>query len=221
MNDAKVSSLLRVASVAAVALGVLGLGMGTAKADPGAGPVGDAMHEYFAGEKRSGWLWGSVGLFAVGTGSALLYQKTSLTRGMAYPIIAVGAIQTLAGVFLLVGTDSRVAKLDDRLAHESAAIVRDDELARIKRTNTTFLILELVEAALIAGGTTLAIVSHQKGSDVWKGVGVGLAIQGAAMLGLDALASSRSHHYESQLSELSVGVAPGPGASLMTFSGRF
>jgi hypothetical protein len=202
-------------------LGVLGLHVGAAHADPGSADVGGAMHDYFAGEKRSGWLWGSVGLFAIGTGSALLVQKTPFTRGMAYPILTVGAIQTLAGVVLLVGTDSRVAKLDDRLAHESSATVRDDELARIQRTNATFLVLEIVEAALIAGGATLAIVSHQKGSDVWTGVGVGLAIQGAAMLGLDALAASRAHRYESRLSELSIGVASGPSSSMMTFSGRF
>jgi hypothetical protein len=211
----------KVASFVGIALGVLGLGLDVAHADPGTSDVGDAMHDYFAGEKRSGWLWGSVGLLAVGTGSALLVQKTDLTRGMAYPIITVGAIQTLAGVVLLVSTDSRVAKLDDRLAHESSAVIRDEELARIKRTNTTFLVLEIVEAALIAGGATLAIVSHQKGSDVWKGVGIGLAIQGALMLGLDGLASSRAHRYESRLEGLSIGVTPGPTSSMMTFGGRF
>src|SRR4051812_48919862 len=95
---------VKTASFLGVVLGVLGLTAGTARADPAATPVGDAMHDYFAGEKRSGWLWGSVGLFAIGTGSALLFQKTPLTRGMAYPILAVGAVQTLAGVVLLVST---------------------------------------------------------------------------------------------------------------------
>jgi hypothetical protein len=193
----------------------------TAHADPGSPAVGEAIHDYFDAEKRSGLLWGSVGILAIGTGSALLAQKTELTRGMAYPVIAVGATQTLYGGFLLVASPSRLEKLDDRLAHESSAAVRDDELARARRNNTSFLIVELIEAALIVSGTTLAIVSHQKGSDVWKGVGIGLAIQGAVMLGLDGLASSRSHAYESRLSGLSVGVSPGVGSSMMTFGGHF
>ncbi|MEO7093523.1 MAG: hypothetical protein ABI175_09750, partial [Polyangiales bacterium] len=176
----------KVASLVAVTLGVLGLGVGVARADPGSAPVADAMHDYFAGEKRSAYLWGSVGILAIGTGGALLAQKTDLTRGIAYPVIAVGAIQALYGGFLLIATPSRVTKLDERLANDSSAAVRDDELARARKNNTSFLVVEIIEAALIAGGAALAIVSHQKGSDVWKGVGLGLAIQGAAMLGLDA-----------------------------------
>lgn len=56
--------------------------------------------------------------------------------------------------FLLIASPSRVAKLDDRLAHEPSA-------------------------------------------------------------------AARSHRYAARLSELSVGIAPGPGSGVMTVSGRF
>lgn len=170
-------------------------------------PVSSAMHEYYEGERRSGWLWGSVGVVALGAGTALYLHKTDLTRGMSYPILAVGAIQTAAGVVLLLRTDGQIAKNEERIA-ASEKTFRDEDLARIKRTNTSFLVLEIVEGVLILGGATLAIVSSSKGSDTWKGVGIGLAIQGAAMLGLDGLASMRSHRYEHALEGITVSVSP-------------
>jgi hypothetical protein len=48
-----------------------------------------AMHEYFAGEKSSGFLWGGVGLAALGGGAVLATRKAEVAKGMAYPIVAI------------------------------------------------------------------------------------------------------------------------------------
>lgn len=160
---------------------------------------GDAMHSYFDGEKSSGYLWGSVGLVTASTGGFLLTRKTPITRGAAYPLLAIGAIQTIIGGVLLFGTNARVEKLDAKLA-ENPRVFRDDELARIRGVNRTFVILEIVEAVMIVGGTTLAIA----GRDTWRGVGIGLAISGATMLGLDALAHARGSRYERALEGINI-----------------
>jgi hypothetical protein len=162
--------------------------------DARADDLSGAMHSYFEGEKQSGFLWGSVGIVAMSTGGYLLTRKTPITRGAAYPLLAVGAIQTILGGALLLGTDARVRKLDDKMAASPAAF-RDEELTRMRGVNRTFVILEIVEAVLIVGGTTLALATR----DTWRGVGIGLAIQGTTMLALDALAHRRGGQYERAL----------------------
>jgi hypothetical protein len=184
--------------------GIAAVAIALAAGDARASELQDATHEYFAGEKNSGYLWGSVGLVAIGSGAFLLTRKTDITRGAAYPLIGVGAIQAILAGALLLGTDARVRKLDEQYV-QNPRVFRDDELTRIKGVNRTFLILEIVEAVLIAGGTTLAIASK---SDTWRGVGIGLAIQGAAMLSLDGLAHARAGRYERAL-------------EAVTFSGSF
>ncbi len=176
---------------AVVLLGPLGL---LHSRDARANELSSATHTYFEGEKQSGVLWGSVGLLAVSSGGYLLTRKTPVTRGAAYPLIVVGAIQTILGGALLLGTDARIRKNDDKLA-ASPQLFRDEELARIRSVNRTFVILEIVEAALIVGGTTLALATR----DTWRGVGIGLAIQGTTMLALDALAHARGAKYERAL----------------------
>jgi hypothetical protein len=167
--------------------------------DARADDLSGAMHSYFEGEKQSGFLWGSVGVLAMSSGGYLLTRKTPVTRGAAYPLLAVGAIQTILGGALLLGTDSRVRKLDEKLAANPSSF-RNEELTRMRGVNRTFVILEIVEAVLIVGGTALAIASR----DTWRGVGIGLAIQGTTMLALDALAHRRGAQYERALEGISV-----------------
>jgi len=171
------------------------------------------MHDYFAAEESSGYLWGGVGLAALGGGAVLLTRDSELARGMSYPILAVGLIQTVVGGVLLIRTDAKIEDNDRKLA-QNERVFRDDELARIKRVNSTFLVLEIAEAAIIAGGATLAIASK---NERWKGVGLGLAIQGVAMLTLDGVASARAHRYQEALEHVTVSVSPG----MLTIAGSF
>jgi hypothetical protein len=172
-----------------------------------------ATHDYFAGEKSSGYLWGSIGILAVASGSFLLTRKTPVTTGAAYPLIGIGAIQTILGGVLLLTTDARVTKQDEKLLADGPGAYREAELTRIRGVNRTFVILEIVEAVLIVGGTTLAIA----GRDTWRGVGIGLAIQGTTMLALDGLAHARSGRYERTLESINVSATP----QTLTISGSF
>jgi hypothetical protein len=180
----------------------------------------DAMHAYFVGEKDQGYFWGGVGALALSAGGYLLTRKTDFARGMAYPLMVVGVIQLAAGVVLFLRTDAQITALDTSLA-SSARRFRDAELERIRRVNRTFLILEIAEATLIAGGIGLAGVGASRGNDTMKGVGLGLVMQATAMLALDGVASHRAHVYQSALERFDVAVAPDQRGATIVLGGRF
>lgn len=189
----------------------------------GRGAMADAMRAYLEGEKAQGSWWTGVGLMGVGASVAALTQRTSFARGMAYPLGIVGIIQMAYGIGAIARADGVIAKNHQAIA-EDAAGFQKTELARIRRSGTGYLIIEIVEGVLIAGGTVLAIVGASTDSDSLKGVGVGLAIQGAAMLTLDGVAHARASRYQNALERFRVAALPSangrPGA-FVSYDARF
>jgi len=130
---------------------------------------------------------------------------------MSYALLSVGAIELVIGVALVVRTDARVRDFDAKIMHDAAAF-RADELARIHGVNVGFRIIEVTEAALLAAGIAAVVRGATRKSDMWTGVGLGLAMQSAAMLTLDVFASERSHRYADDLGRLEASVVDLPHA---------
>lgn len=102
-------------------------------------------------------------------------------------------------------TDAQVARLDRQLATDPHAF-KKDESARIKGVNTEFIVLAIIESALIAGGALTAIVAAQKECcRTLQGIGLGLAGEGAVMIGLDLLAAKRALDYTDNLQRFDAG----------------
>lgn len=175
-----------------------------------------AAHGWFDGERQSGYLWGGFGLASLGAAGGLWRagKGSDVERGMAYPMGAFGLLQAIIGVGSLARGDERDSRFDASLAR-SPEQTRLDELARMRTVNGFFLAIEVVEVAVVAGGSALA-ATRGEGQELARGVGLGLAIEGGSMLFLDALAAARAHGYAGQLGSLSftARVAPG-GASLV------
>jgi len=152
------------------------------------------MERYFTGEKEEGWVFAGVGLAGLGTGALLLTRDDDVARGASIPILAVGAIETLIGVVLLVRTDGQIRERRARIASEPAPF-RTEELARIEGVNTSFRVLFWTELAMVVGGTTTAIVAGLNDAPTWQGIGIGLAAQAAIALVLDLFAAARATRY--------------------------
>jgi hypothetical protein len=153
------------------------------------------MHTYFHGEKWEGPVFFGAGLASAGLGAFLVTRDDAIARGAAYPLFGVGLIQLLVGAVVFLRTDAQVAALDKKIALEPAAFKRD-ERARIGKVNTQFIVLAVVESALIAGGTAMAVLGAQNDCcRTTQGVGLGLAAEGAVMLGLDLFAAARARDY--------------------------
>jgi hypothetical protein len=152
------------------------------------------LRDYYRGEKHGGLWFAGVGLATAGVGGVLVSRDNDFLRGMSYPIFAVSLIEILAGAILYFRTERLVRGRVAELRANPAALL-DKEGRYLKRVNFQFRLLEGVEIALMLGGLATFCGGAAADSDTWQGVGVGLAIQAAAMLALDHAAHVRSQRY--------------------------
>jgi hypothetical protein len=162
------------------------------------------LHLYFAGERAEGVPFLGAGLAAFATGGVLFSRRTALARGAAWPIVVIGVIQTGAGIVVYSRTDAQVGRLDEQMARDPGAL-RSEELARMQRVNTEFVILKWTELGLAAGGVALTTYGIAQDDDTLKGVGLGLAAQATVMLILDLFAGGRADRYTDALDRFRVG----------------
>lgn len=171
----------------------------------------DAMETYFAGEKRGGLALVGMGAAGLGSGAALLSLDSELAEGAAYPALVLGAAHLAAGIFVYVASDRRIDRFNREIDRDAAGFSRA-ERERMAGVRTQFLILKIVEVALVAGGTGAAIVGLSKDEDLIAGVGIGVAVEAAATLVFDIVADRRARHYIDALGVSAAPVAGGLGA---------
>jgi hypothetical protein len=156
------------------------------------------MHRYFAGETREAWAFGAGGVLTIGGGTAMFLAKDDFYRGAAFPLVIVGAIELAAGIVLLVRTDAQVAALDARLDTSKRAFL-DLEQPRMEKVRSEFKLLAGIELALIVAGLGLATYGSTQKDHTLAGIGVGTALQSAAMLTFDMHASVRADSYSAAI----------------------
>lgn len=190
-----------------------------ARADDAAAKLRSSGHAWYAGERDSGYLWGAAGLTSVGAAAGLRFGDGSdVARGMSSPMAGFGALQLAIGVGSLLQRRARVDALDASIAR-SPADARAAEIARMRTLGTAFFAIEVVEAAVLIGGASYAATRTAEGQAHARGVGLGLAIEGGAMMFLDALAAARASRYAGQLDAIDVAVVPSAGGVAVV--GRF
>jgi hypothetical protein len=167
-------------------------------ATPAAADPRGAMTDYFDGEIAGGWTLMGMGAAGLTAGGFLYADGGPRARGASYVTFGFGAAHLAAGVYVNIA--SRVREHANGIAIERA---RGPWLAyeqrRMRGVSTQFLVLEIVEVALIAGGGTLALVGHANDSPRLEGAGYALAAEAAATLVFDIVASRRAHRYRAHL----------------------
>jgi hypothetical protein len=157
-----------------------------------------AMHSYFEGEKLGGWLLVGMGVAGLGSGGVLITQDSPTARGASYPLLGVGAVHVLAGLFVNLSSRRRITRFDDQISKDVDAFVRGEE-KRIKGVRTQFLILKITEVVLIAGGGAMIAIGERSDRPRLTGIGIGVAIEAAATLVFDIVAARRAARYHDYL----------------------
>lgn len=159
----------------------------------------DAMSDYFDGEITGGWILTGMGAAGLGTGAYLVADGGDVARGAAYVTLGMGTLHLAAGIYINVA--SRVRRRAYHLAIDKApGAWRALEQKRMRGVATQFLVLKIVEVALIAGGGTLAVVGHTQDHPRLEGAGYALAAEAAATLVFDIVAARRAARYRARLS---------------------
>ncbi len=181
-----------------------------------------ATRDYFAGEKRGAIGFAAFGGASLAAGGLMALSEDEALVAASIPTLALGLVDLIIGVAVYSVADGRAERLVGE-AGEDFEAYRRAEIERIGLLDTTFLFLYAVEAAIVLGGVGSAIYGNAKGDDTFVGVGLGLAVQAAALLILDGFADHRG--------ELYLKVLDGPATSspsgaqiqggLIGFSGQF
>ncbi|MDQ3339547.1 MAG: hypothetical protein M4D80_30650 [Myxococcota bacterium] len=161
------------------------------------------MQDYFDGEKTGGYVLVGMGIAGIATGTFFLKAHCKIRQGMSYPLLAVGTLHVLAGVYIGIASDGRIDDFGKEIDRDGQAwTVRERE--RMDGVQTQFTVLKLVEVGLIAGGAGLAYYGYKKRHLRLAGAGIGIAIEAAATLLFDIWASRRADDYRDKLGNLEI-----------------
>jgi hypothetical protein len=153
-----------------------------------------SMEDYFEGERSAGYVFFGQGLVSIGTSAFLFTRNDEMSRGAAYPAAIVGALEATVGLALMLRTTKQIAERRKQISTDPTTFQRDEQ-NRVNRVIRQFVFLEVFELTAIATGLGLATAGELKQKPLLTGIGAGLTVQGAAVLGLDFLAERRAKRY--------------------------
>jgi len=182
--------------------------------------IRDEMHGYYAGERASAILFGSLGLASVAGGIVLVTRPEDLPRGFGVPLIALGALEALGGLYYALQVGGEIRHYDESYAKDRAAF-RKEEIAHIHGTRSRFVWYLLMEATFLATGIGIAIGGFAANEDVLKGVGLGITSIWAPFLIIDSINNVRAASYASALEKFDPSIALSGRGFTLGYSGRF
>jgi hypothetical protein len=159
------------------------------------------IFSYFRAEKAESVLFVGAGVLAIGCAVWLLIQhRSALATGLAIPLMAIGLIQLVVGSTVYARSDRQMIDLSTQYTSNTAAFVAA-ETPRMAAVNRNFDVYKLIEIAFIIIGTGLLFFLQSR--DFWAGLGLGMLLQGSAMLSADFFAERRADVYTAFVADAS------------------
>ncbi|MBK6777776.1 MAG: hypothetical protein IPG74_18725 [Flavobacteriales bacterium] len=159
------------------------------------------IEAYFRGEKAESLLFLAIGIAAIAFAVfAWLKWNEPFVKGMAVPLIVIGLIQMTVGGTVFARTDKQVSALNAQAAHDAQAY-RSAELPRMEKVMKSFTAIKWTEIVFVLTGIGLLMLTSTDG--FWKGLGLGLMLQGSVSLTLDVFAEKRGAEYITAVEQLS------------------
>jgi hypothetical protein len=160
----------------------------------------EQISKYFNAEKSESLLFVVVGVVALLLSAYFLVKmKQPFYNGMAYPFIVVALIQLTVGSSVYFRSPKDIARVN-QIMQTDATKIQTEEIPRMETVMKNFVLYRWIEIALVVIG--IALFLYFQPMTLWKGVGLGLAIQSIFMLLLDYFAESRGKVYLDYLQTL-------------------
>jgi hypothetical protein len=183
-----------------------------------------AMEDYFAGEKRGGYVLIAMGIGGLLAGGLLYRSSSKVARGASYPLLGLGLVHAAAGVYIHLASNGRIDDFGAQIEKDPGAFVAAEQ-PRMKGVSTQFAVLKIVEVVLIAGGLGMAAAGSRSDRPRLKGAGLALALEAALTLGFDVVAARRAGGYRDELGTLAVAAHHEPDTgetrAVVGHAGRF
>jgi drug/metabolite transporter (DMT)-like permease len=159
----------------------------------------DFIHKYFNAERAESWLFIAIGIVALGLAFGFFFKNGELLRGVSYPLAIIALIQLTVGGTVLLRSNSDIRRVTE-IVQTNPTRIKTEELPRMDIVMKNFALYRYLEIVLLLVG--LCLIFYSKEGSLLKGIGIGLAIQSALILGLDYFAEQRGHEYIDKLKHL-------------------
>ena len=156
----------------------------------------DHLASYFHAEKQESAVFVAMGLAAIAA-AIWAWQHLPRYRAIAYPLVAIAAIQLAVGGAVFARTDAQVTALAEQ-RRVAPADFRAAEEARMAKVMANFHVYKAIEIAILVAG--LGLLPFLRRRPALAAVGLGCLVQGGAMLAFDLFAEARGQTYLEALS---------------------
>jgi hypothetical protein len=173
----------------------------------------DDARAYYGAEVSTSFLFVGYGAVTAGAGGASLTQAGDFAHGFGWSSLILGGVTALGGAGYGLAAKLRGDYYSDLAANDPVRYKRE-EGERIEGTTQRFPLYLGYEIVQTLAGIGIASYGLAAKNDLWRGVGIGTAIQGIGLFVIDAPGAGRAARYRDQVRQfnpeigLSIG---GPG----------
>jgi type IV secretory pathway TrbD component len=160
------------------------------------------IEKYFGAEKSEAIVFIAAGVLAVLVSLIIMiWYRNAFNKGLVLPLVAVAIMHLAVGISVYGRADKQ--RTNNVYAYDmDPASLRDEELPRMQKVISNFVVLRWVEIVLASVGLLLIVLYRNSLEHMFFfGVGVGLMIQALLSLILDFFAEKRAHEYVDGLKE--------------------
>jgi uncharacterized membrane protein len=154
------------------------------------------IEQYFVGEKQESLLFLGIGIVALVLATAFFFfVKTPFYKGMAIPLLLVGALLGVVGFTVYKRSDAD--RIRNVYAYDLNRLeLKTKELPRMETVMRSFVVYRYTEIVLALIGIALWVYFRNDADRIfWKGLGLGLALMALLALGADYFAEKRGRTY--------------------------
>jgi hypothetical protein len=156
--------------------------------------------KYFYGEKAESYIFILIGFASLLISLYFIFGlKNSFWKGLAIPFIFVAFLEIIVG-YTIVTRSPKDLKRVEMLKDSNPKSIKTQEIPRMEKVMSNFVIYRYVEIALIVLG--LFFMYSSMNDTFWRGIGLGLFVKASIVLILDFFAERRGHIYLEYLKEL-------------------
>jgi hypothetical protein len=187
----------------AITLGVVGsmFVSSSARADdasPARDSMTNAVHDYYAAEVKTSFLFMGYGAVTAGAGALALQEEGDFARGFGWSSVALGGTTALGGAAYGIAAALRGDHYE-RLAKNDPKRFKQEESERIAGTNSRFWLYLGSELLETAAGIGIAAYGMATNDDLLRGIGAGAALQGIGLFVIDVPGAGRAARYQEQV----------------------
>jgi hypothetical protein len=158
----------------------------------------NAVHDYYAAEVKTSFLFMGYGAVTAGAGAVALQEEGDFARGFGWSSVALGSATALGGVAYGIAAKLRGDHYEG-LAKSDPKRFKAEESERIAGTTSRFWLYLGSELLETAAGIGIAAYGMATNDDLLRGIGTGAALQGIGLFVIDVPGAGRASRYQDQV----------------------